>query len=370
MRQKIIPVLLAGGNGARLWPLSSSHNPKQFGTILNHAHSLFQQSCLRVMSDALFNSPLCVASKTHDEILQTQLKGIASEHNIRALTCLLEPESKNTAAAIALAAAYIKSLHTEGNSDPLLLITPCDHVIKNQAAFHKSIDSASNTLPKGMIACFGIDATYPSTEYGYIEVKNSSPDILHTCEVSRFVEKPDLSHAQSFIDTGCYFWNSGIYLCHLTTLLDMLITHIPETMKLAHKSLATATGTNENFIYTNPQPYIAIPSISFDHAVMENARNALMIKAGFDWLDAGSYNALWQEQDKDNAQNVIIGNAEQTNSRNCYIRTDGPKVSISDVESLTVIVENGQIYISQDKRCAAPTDKKEAFSDLRSDNIN
>lgn len=299
MQPKITPVLLAGGSGTRLWPLSTSKEPKQFAELFNTRPSLFQQACLRVRNQIIFTASLCVSNFVHKHHLDAHAQSSITKPE----TYLLEPSSRNTTAAIAVASLYApNALQIKGEKDPVLLIMPCDHVIDNQDSFEGAIIKALPTALDGQIVCFGLRPRYAATEYGYIEVGSDAVNPSAVLSISRFVEKPDVAQALSFIEHGNYFWNAGLFLARSSTLITELIKHAPKTFSIARHSLEKSTRQGNYYILSKAQ-YSDIPAISFDYTVMENTDRAVMVEASFDWQDVGNYNALSQclSRDQSNA---------------------------------------------------------------------
>lgn len=300
--REITPVLLAGGSGTRLWPLSRKTYPKQFAEIFGNS-TLFQQSALRLTSSEKikFSSHITVTNSDFRFIVTEQLQ----EEGIDPGTILIEPQIKNTAPAI-LAASLVAQ-----KSDPnaVLLVAPSDHLISDKDAFHAVVSQGIPLIEKGYIVTFGISPTHPETGYGYLETTSEKLDLGTGLAVSRFVEKPDLSSAQKMIDAGNFLWNAGIFLFRARDIVDCFRMFAPKTLELVAKAVDHAKA-DLGFLRLQEDAWTQTDAISVDYAIMEHAKNLVAIPFKHDWTDLGGWDAVWSVSAKDKK-----GNATTLNSR-------------------------------------------------------
>jgi len=293
--QQVIPFVLCGGVGTRLWPVSREGFPKQFNKLIG-SESLFQQACRRLSGD-LFADLCVIANDRHRFLVADQLEEI----HVKSRTIVLEPSGRNTAPAACIAALLV------ADSDPsgLVLLTPADHVIPDKDAFARAIERGLKAATEGALVTFGVEPDSPHTGYGYIEAEQSSSQTL---KVKRFVEKPSRELAEHFLDSGGFYWNAGIFLFKASTLLALLETHEPSIIQVCRDSLATGRE-DLGFLRLGPI-YKEVPSVSLDNAVAEKADNLRCVPLGTPWSDVGSWSALWRLLEKDDAGNVAIGDGE------------------------------------------------------------
>ena len=328
---KIIPVILSGGGGTRLWPLSTPDKPKQF-LALTDERTMFQLTVLRTASGEGFADPLVVANAAHADIIEAQLNEIGAG----AATLLLEPCARNTAPAIALAA------HACDDPDSLLLVMPSDHVIADVSAFHRAIATAAKLAADGWLVTFGIGPTGPETGYGYIESGEELGEGARA--VTRFVEKPDLENAKAMLAKGGYFWNGGIFLFRAGTLVEALDEHAPDASAAAAKAIAS-TSRDGNILYPDQAAFAASPSISIDYAVMERAAKVATVPVSMGWSDVGSWDALYDIGSANADGNVLSGNVRTVEAQGNFIRSDGIRVSALGVEGLIIVASGDEILI-------------------------
>lgn len=335
MAAKIYPVILSGGSGTRLWPQSRTSYPKQFLPLVSD-QSLLQETASRVSDPALFAAPLMVCNEEHRFLVAQQLReaGITPSHIV------LEPVARNTAPAVAVAATILAAREP----DALMLVLPSDHLIKDVAMFRAAVKTAAEAASDGALVTFGIKPTRAETGYGYI----SGGDRLGTREgvfrVDSFVEKPDRATAEDYLARGTYFWNSGMFLFSAASFLEECSTFEPEIRKGAEDSVATAE-TDLDFLRLDKAAFAAIPSKSIDYAVMEHTARAAVVPADIGWNDVGSWASLWEIGDKDSGGNVIHGDALALETKNSFVASDGPLVTVLGVEDLAVVATMDAVLV-------------------------
>lgn len=321
----LLPVIMAGGTGSRLWPMSRELHPKQF-LRLHSVHSMLQETLKRLDGVGVCE-PVVICNEDHRFMVAEQLRQIDMlSHNI-----ILEPVGRNTAPAIALAAL---NAIAQGN-DPIMLVLAADHVINDVEAFHRAIDLALPYAAAKSLVTFGIVPTGPETGYGYIqrgECKHGSV----AAPVQRFVEKPDSETAQSYIETGEYYWNSGMFMFRAKRYLEELEKFRPDILAACRAALNN-TECDKYFINVDREAFSACPDDSVDYAVMEKTHDAVVIPLDAGWSDVGSWSALWEVSKKDSAGNALTGDTFLHDSRDCYINTDEKLVAAVGVENLVIV---------------------------------
>ncbi|EMG6526751.1 MULTISPECIES: mannose-1-phosphate guanylyltransferase/mannose-6-phosphate isomerase [Providencia] len=328
----IVPVILAGGSGSRLWPLSRTQYPKQFIPLVNKDSML--QNTLHRINELSNSSPIVICNNDHRFMVAEQLRDI----NITSASIILEPVSRNTAPAIALAA--LKAME-EGN-DPLLLVLAADHVITNIEAFNKIVLSAQNAAEENMLITFGVIPTHAETGYGYIKQgKKLSSNLF---EVDEFVEKPDIETANSYLTSGSFSWNSGIFLFKASTYLNELKKYSPKIFHCCCNAINSAYD-DLDFIRISKDIFSDCPNDSIDYAVMEKTRKAAVIPMSVGWSDVGSWSALWDVQNKDSNGNVIRGDTLIENSTNSYIYAKNKLVAAIGVNDLIIVETKDAVLV-------------------------
>jgi mannose-1-phosphate guanylyltransferase/mannose-1-phosphate guanylyltransferase/mannose-6-phosphate isomerase len=331
MSKRIIPVILSGGSGTRLWPLSRVGRPKQLIALAGEK-TLLQQTALRVSDPALFEAPLLVASDEHVDAIEAQLGAIGCAP----AGLILEPEPRNTAPAIALAAL-------SAGPGAILLVLPSDHVVADPEAFRAAIEAALPLARGGMLVTFGIEPDRPETGYGYIRQGAEIGPSLFRAE--RFVEKPDLATAQCYLAEGGYLWNAGIFLMGAEAYLDALEAHAPEVLVGARSAIA-AQRAEGNRIWPDARGFGRATAVSIDRAVMEKSAEVAIVPVAMGWSDVGSWEALHAIGDKDGAGNVLSGDVVAIDSRDCLIRSDGPVIVTLGAEDLIVVATERAVLIA------------------------
>lgn len=321
---RIIPVILSGGSGTRLWPMSRDARPKQFLPLTAEA-TMFQVTLERVADTHRFADPLIVANARHADLIESQLRG-------RAATLVLEPCARNTAPAIALAALVAPA-------DAPLLIMPSDHVIGDTAAFMTAIDTALPLVERGWLATFGIAPDGPETGYGYIRTGDEIAPGVH--RVARFVEKPDAATAQAMLDAGGHVWNGGIFLFRADAYLRALATHAP-TMLAAARAAVDAAAKVGARILPEAASFAASPADSIDYAVMEKAERVAVVPVSMGWSDVGSWDALHALAGGGDAHH---GDVIALDTENCLLRSDGIRIAAVGVSNLIVVASGDDVLI-------------------------
>ncbi|TVV72566.1 mannose-1-phosphate guanylyltransferase/mannose-6-phosphate isomerase [Sphingomonas solaris] len=328
--RKISPVILSGGSGTRLWPLSRTGRPKQL-LALTHDETMLQLTALRADDPARFGRPIIVANAAHADQIEAQLNAVGATPD----TLILEPVARNTAPAIALAALVMPP-------EALMLVMPSDHVITDVAAFRAAIDAAVPLADDGWLVTFGIAPQAPDTGYGYIRTGEVLADGVR--RVERFVEKPDRATAEAYLAEGCYAWNGGIFLFRADAYLAALERHAPAIAAAARASHAAARREGAR-LYPEAEAFGASPSDSIDYAVMEKAERVAVAPVDMGWSDVGSWDALHDLAVKDDGNNAHHGEVVAIDTSGCLIRTDGPLVAAVGVKDLIVIATGDAILI-------------------------
>ena len=329
----LLPVIMAGGSGSRLWPLSRSLYPKQFISLASDK-TMLQETIAR-LSGIKHQDPMLICNEAHRFIVAEQLRQDHLNHS----GIVLEPVGRNTAPAIALAALHATK---EGN-DPLLLVLAADHVILNQNAFIAAVEKASVSAQQGKLVTFGIIPTSPETGYGYIKQGDVEGDGAY--QVSSFVEKPDLHTAEAYLASGDYYWNSGMFLFKASRYIEELKLYRPDIL-LACQEAMLQSKTDLDFMRVNEEAFSACPEDSVDYAVMEKTKDALVVPMAAGWSDVGSFSALWDISDKDEAGNVLIGDVVMDQTTNSYVYAKNKLVSTVGVDNLVVIETKDAILVA------------------------
>ncbi len=329
------PVILSGGVGSRLWPLSRGMYPKQFLCLVDDELSMLQQTVQRTIGIDGVGPSVIVCNEEHRFMVGEQVQQLGIDNAL----ILLEPEGKNTAPAIALAAFAI----AQRNPDEVMLVMPADHVITDIVRFHESIDCAARLAGAGNLVTFGIVPQGPETGYGYI--KASQPLNDGGYDVAEFKEKPDLLTAQQYVDSGDYYWNGGIFVFTASAYLEELKHFEPEIYAAAEKAMANA-ALDLDFVRIDQDSFSVSPSISIDYAVMERTNKAKVVPLDAGWNDVGSWSALWEVSDKDSNGNVISGDVIISDTHNCHIYSESKLVSVVGMENLVVVETDDAVLVT------------------------
>ena len=340
---QVTPVILCGGSGTRLWPLSRTSFPKQF-LVLSGETTLFQQAVERLQtlksSSVTLNDTLIVTNEDHRFLVLDQLREMKDDK----AQLLLEPIGRNTAPALTLAALQA----VENKEDPILVITPADQIVQDKAAFTRSLHNAIEVAGKGSIVVLGIKPTKPETGFGYIK-KDTSEDEHRGFKVLNFTEKPDLATAEKYLESGEYFWNGGIFVLRASAWLKAIQYFSYDIYEATFKSFNQKTN-DYLFIRPNENLFKVIPSNSIDYAVIEKCPQSeieiRMVELDAGWNDLGSWDAVWQAGEKDKDQNVTYGDTLLENTKNSLVYADHKLVSVAGVDSLVVIETSDAILIA------------------------
>jgi mannose-1-phosphate guanylyltransferase/mannose-6-phosphate isomerase len=361
----IRPVILCGGAGTRLWPLSRMHYPKQFCQLLGE-ETLFQHTLKRITLDqtvlkslgpkVTFLPPVIVASEAHQMLLKTEIES----QQIKDYELILEPVAKNTAPAIALSAFYSKEIDAKG--DELLLIMPADHYIADHRAFILAIAEAADEAFEGNIVTFGITPLRPETGYGYIQYKTKANSPVK--DVIQFVEKPDAKTASTYLESGDYAWNSGIFLMKTSVYLKELKSFEPKIYETVDQSYQAGLRDGQTLV-PKMRFFSESPSQSIDYGILEKAKNIKVMPLSIEWNDLGSWHSVWEIGAGDDNGNTLIGDITVRDVKNSYIRSDNRLVAVIGLDDIVVVDNPDAILVAS--RSAAQ-DVKQVVEDLRAQN--
>jgi mannose-1-phosphate guanylyltransferase len=327
----IVPVILSGGSGTRLWPMSRPERPKQL-LALTAPETMLQLTAQRTSGER-FAAPIVVANAAHAEMVEEQLEAVGAGAD----TLILEPIGRNTAPAIALAAL------AAGGGDSPLLVMPSDHVIADVAAFHAAIHAAMPLVAEGWLVTFGIAPDAPETGYGWIKVGEAIGEGVH--KVARFVEKPPLDKAQAMLASGDHAWNGGIFLFRADIFLGALASFAPDMLAAAQASMDKARREGIR-VWPDAESFAASPADSIDYAVMEKAERVAVVPVSMGWNDVGSGDALHAVSDCDAGGNSCIGDVVAIETEGCLIRAaPGKRVALVGVTDLIVVVHGDDVLV-------------------------
>ena len=331
----IVPVILSGGSGTRLWPLSRKLHPKQFINLVNET-TLFQDTILRLPKDVA--EPLIICNEEHRFLAAEQLREIGKKTK----GIILESEGRNTAPAVALAALQF----INKGEDPILLVLSADHLIKNIEAFHQSITIASELAENNKLITFGVVPDKAETGYGYIEANINNTDDYYS--IKSFTEKPSQKNAKKYLDSVNYLWNSGMFMFKASVYLSELEKFEPEILSACKKS-CTTENIDSDFIRIDNDAFHQCPNESIDYAVMEHTKNGVVVPLDANWSDVGSWSSLWDIKTKDNNDNVSEGDVFLEDVKNTYTYSSNRLVSVIGVSNL-VIVDTQDALLVADKQ--------------------
>ena len=335
MIDNVIPVVLSGGSGTRLWPRSRKHYPKQLLKLLG-PRTMLQETALRV--DHL-GAPIIVCNEEHRFMVAEQLL----ELGINPAAIILEPVARNTAPAIALAALAAQ----RNNERSILVVLPADHLIKDVPAFRGKLETAIELAETGKLVTFGIKPERAETGYGYIKAEARSSH--QALDIQQFVEKPDIATAVDYFVSGKYYWNSGMFVFRADVYLGELEIHQPEILKHARDAIERATE-DLDFTRVDAQSFAQCPEDSIDYAIMEKTQNAVLVPYDSDWSDLGSWQAIWEETDKDNDENVILGDVIAEDCSGSLFHAENHLIAAIGVEDMVVIDTKDALLIAKKER--------------------
>lgn len=339
MADRIIPLIMCGGAGTRLWPASRESRPKQFMPLFG-TRSTFQETLLRVGDPGLFDRPIVITNAAYRFMVREQLGEIGAEADI-----LLEPLRRDSGPAIAAGAVFAAARDAEA----VVLALAADHVVRDAEAFVGVCRAALDTARSGRIITFGVRPESPSTEYGYIQPGRSiAGDIA---EVAKFVEKPDAATARTYVADG-YLWNSGNFMFSARTLLDEYARVDGASVDAVREAVAKA-GTDLGFVTLDPQAFGRVKAISIDYAVMEKTSRAAVVPVSYGWSDVGSWHSVWELSEKDAHGNAAHGAAVFENASNCNVSTDKALVALEGVDDLVVVATEDAVLVSRQKDSGA-----------------
>jgi mannose-1-phosphate guanylyltransferase/mannose-6-phosphate isomerase len=333
----IYPVVLSGGSGTRLWPLSSAAMPKQFLSIVTE-QSMMQDTLQRIEGVENARGPIVVCGAGHADIVRDQIAALG----LTPSAILLEPEGRNTAAAVAIAAEWIAAR----DPDALMLVMPSDHVIADAPSLHQALYRARAAAQTDHLVTFGIQPSHAETGYGYIAKGNALETADGVHKVKEFVEKPNLALAQSYVDSGNYYWNGGIFLFKAGAYLAALKTHAPDIARASASAMRDA-ATDGAIVRPDRDAFIQSPNISIDVAVMEKATHVAVVPVDMGWSDVGSWDALWAIRAQDDKRNAFRGDVIDIDSSGNLVYIDGgpPVAAIGVSDSVIISTANGVLVM-------------------------
>jgi len=332
----MIPVILSGGSGTRLWPLSRGIYPKQFLPLVSDK-TMVQETVLRLKGIEGLQAPIAVCNEDHRFMMAEQLCRI----DVHPECIILEPIGKNTAPAVTMAALAAK------DPEDILLVLPADHVIENVAAFQDAVIKAGELAQQGFLVTFGVVPTAAETGYGYI--KRSHENIADAFKVAEFVEKPNAAVAQAYVDSGEYYWNSGMFAFKAGRYLEELEKFAPD-MLAACRSAYSAAKVDVDFVRLDKELFAQCPSDSIDYAVMEKTDKAVVIPLDAHWNDVGSWSALWDVRAKDSRGNALSGDVLALDTENSFIHSENKLVAVIGVKDLVIVETDDAVMVAPKDR--------------------
>lgn len=335
MTAAITPVILSGGSGTRLWPMSRQLKPKQLLPLVSR-RTMLQETVQRLDSRELL-APIIICNSEHRFIIAEQLRAIGR----RAAAIMLEPDGRNTAPAATVAALAVHRRDPDG----VILLLPSDHVIADVDGFHAAIRTARAAAEQGALVTFGVVPQRAETGYGYIRGGEAFPGVDGCVRIDRFVEKPDLATAEAYVADGGYYWNSGMFLLPVGAFLREVERLHPDMLALCRQALEEAV-TDLDFLRLSEAPFACLEAISLDHAVMEHTDKGAMVPVDIGWSDVGSWTALWELSETDRNGNVLMGDTIALATRGCYVRGERQLIATLGVEDLIVVATDDVVLVA------------------------
>ncbi len=355
--QKIIPVILSGGMGTRLWPMSRASTPKQFLCLNSEEQTLIQETAARIECNDRFEPPIIICNQQHKNIVDQQMRKLG----FKDFKIILEPCGRNTAPALAVAAAYVQETYGDG----YMLVLPADHIIRDVGSFIAAIDKGYTLAQQGHVITFGITPNAPKTGFGYIQYNEKLDGLGY--KVSKFVEKPSLSKAKEYCDAGNYVWNAGIFLFSASVYLQELEVFEPEMAKQSIQAYKKHKKDGEAIII-DEEIFSGIKDESIDYALMEHTNKAAVVPVNCGWDDAGSWEALWEIKEKDEQNNVLVGQTYIIDTKNTYINCkNGPTVTTIGLDNIVIISTPDVVLVAKKDQAQ---NVKEMVKKVRSNNAN
>ncbi|WP_422461134.1 MULTISPECIES: mannose-1-phosphate guanylyltransferase/mannose-6-phosphate isomerase [unclassified Endozoicomonas] len=374
----LIPVIMSGGSGSRLWPQSRSLYPKQFLPLVNE-QTMLQNTVSRLDGLDSVAAPLVIANEEHRFLVAEQFR----QMNRKASGIILEPAGRNTAPAVALASLKAQNLQPTTDNDPILLVLAADHVINDVKAFHQAVEAALPAARDGKLVTFGIVPAHPETGYGYIkageqiignrveviagknvESTTHNPSLTTIYSVDQFVEKPDLETAQGYLASGDYYWNSGMFLFKASRYLEELNQFRPDILEACQKAMEVQSA-DLDFVRLDEHAFKACPDESIDYAVMEKTTDAVVVPLDAGWSDVGSWSSLADISEKDNAGNSTLGDVLLRDTRNTYVRSEKKLIATVGVDDLVITESDDAILVAHKDRVQ---DVKKIVDRLKTEN--
>jgi mannose-1-phosphate guanylyltransferase/mannose-6-phosphate isomerase len=349
---KIVPIILAGGSGTRLWPLSTPACPKQFALLLGNK-TLFQETLSRLKNIAGANSPVVICSKNHVALVQQQWR----ELSVSLGQIIAEPVGRNTAPAITIAALQFWREHEA--EDPVMLVLPSDHAFKDVTAFAEAINCAYSFARQNFLVCFGITPRRPEPGFGYIEFgpKLDDPKIY---QVARFVEKPSREKAAEYLALGGFYWNSGIFMFRASSYLAALKKHAPDIFTSCQETLLDS-HFEHGILHLSEKVFINCRSDSIDYAIMEKAENVVALPLDAGWSDIGSWEVLSEYNSRNASGNLLVGKVKAEKIKNSYIHSTKRQIVVIGVENLIVVETEDAVLVLRKENSQ---DLKKSLEDL------